>query len=96
MAPIVRDNPGRSRYELVDDGTVIGFADYVVRGDTIVIPHTEIERRLQGQGLGAILVRGALDDVRARGLAVVPQCWFVAQFIDEHPDYVDVLAGNAE
>ena len=90
MAPVVRDNPSRSRYELVDDDRVIGFADYVLRGDAVVIPHTEIERPLQSQGFGATLVRGALDDIRARRLAVVPQCWFVAQFIDEHPDYGDL------
>jgi predicted GNAT family acetyltransferase len=93
MAPTVRDNASRSRYELVDDDRVIGIADYVVQGDTIVIPHTEIERPLQGRGLGEVLVRGTLDDIRSRRLAVVPQCWFVAKFIDEQPEYRDLLAG---
>jgi hypothetical protein len=37
-------------------------------------------------------VRGALDAERAAGHTVVPQCWYVAEFIDRHPDYADLLA----
>jgi uncharacterized protein len=37
-------------------------------------------------------VRHALDDVRAAGRTVIPTCWYVAQFIDEHPEYEDLLA----
>jgi predicted GNAT family acetyltransferase len=88
----VRDNEQQRRYEIVQDGRVIGIADYQVSGDAVVFPHTEIDSSLRGQGFGAVLVRGALDDVRRQGKRVVPQCWYVAQFIDEHPDYADLLA----
>jgi uncharacterized protein len=57
------------------------------------MPHTVIDPARRRQGLGAELVRGALDDLRRRGHRVVPSCWFVAEFIDDHPDYVDLLAG---
>ncbi|MEY2420586.1 MAG: uncharacterized protein QOI95_653 [Acidimicrobiaceae bacterium] len=87
----VRDNPDRSRYELLVDGELVGIADYRIRGDVIVIPHTEIDHTKRGNGLGAILVKGALDDVRTTGRTVVPQCWYVAEFIDEHADYQDLL-----
>jgi predicted GNAT family acetyltransferase len=90
---VVRRNEERSRYELVADGQVIGVADYHVHGVTgaLVFPHTEIDAALRGQGLGAQLVRGALDDVRARGMTVEPLCWFFAQFIDEHPEYQELV-----
>lgn len=90
----VRDNADRSRYELVSEGKVIGIADYRP-GQAVVFPHTEIEPSLRGRGLGAVLVRGALDDVRRQGKAVVPQCWFVAEFIEDHPDYADLVAARA-
>lgn len=83
---------GEGRYELVEDEVVIGFADYEVRGDTVVLPHTVIDPERRGEGLGAILVRGALDDVRPTGQKVVPVCWYVGQFIDAHPEYADLLA----
>jgi predicted GNAT family acetyltransferase len=91
MATEVRNNRERSRYELVLDGEVVGIADYRVRDDAVVFPHTEIVPARRGQGLGEILVRGALDDVRGTGLPVIPACWFVAEFIDGHEDYQDLL-----
>jgi predicted GNAT family acetyltransferase len=83
---------GDNRYELVEDGVVIGFAEYQVRGDAVVLPHTVIDPDRRGEGLGAVLVQGALDDVRPAGRTVVPACWYVRQFIDAHPEYADLLA----
>lgn len=83
----VRNNSERSRYELVEDGQVIGIADYYVDGDVIVFPHTEIAASRRGNGLGEMLVRGALDDVRRRRLRVDAQCWFVRDFVEANPEY---------
>jgi predicted GNAT family acetyltransferase len=43
-------------------------------------------------GLGSRLVRAALDDVRGKGLQVVPLCPFVRGWIERHPDYADLVA----
>ncbi|HZP30453.1 MAG TPA: GNAT family N-acetyltransferase [Acidimicrobiia bacterium] len=83
----VRRNDTEHRYELFDGHELVGVADFVVRGDTVVMPHTEIVPHRRGHGLGDRLVRAALDDIRATGRAVVPVCWFVADFIDRHPEY---------
>ena len=88
----VRRNVPRSRYEITVDGRVVGFTEYTRHGDTVVFPHTEIEPSMRNRGLGAELVRGALDDVRARGNTAVAQCWYVAEFIDQHTEYADLLA----
>jgi hypothetical protein len=58
----------------------------------VIFPHTVIEPSMRGQGLGARLVQGALDDVRASGRRIEPRCWYVARFVDEHPEYQDLLA----
>jgi hypothetical protein len=87
----VRKNAERSRYELVIDAEVVGIADYRREGDTLVFPHTEVKSSLRGQGMGARLVQGALDDARAEGHRVVPRCWYVAEFIDANPEYRDLL-----
>ncbi len=92
MACVVTKNEEAARYELHVDGELAGIADYVERGDTVVLPHTEIDGSRRGQGLGAVLVQGALDDIRPTGRSVVPSCWYVAQFIDENPSYKDLLA----
>ena len=92
MSTDVRHDAARLRYELVLDGTVVGVADYRDRGDALVFDHTEVDPARRGHGLGATLVRAALDDVRAHGRTIVPRCWFVAEFVERNPDYADLLA----
>jgi uncharacterized protein len=46
--------------------------------------HTEIDTRFQGHGLGGKLVHRVLDDTRHRGLAVLPYCPFIRQWIIKH------------
>jgi predicted GNAT family acetyltransferase len=88
----VRRNDERSRYELLRGDAVIGVADFRADGEVLVFPHTEIVPEHQGRGYGDVLVRAALDDVRARGRSIVPTCWFVREFVDRNPDYADLLA----
>lgn len=88
---VTHDEEGR-RYLLRRDGEHVGLIDYRVQGDAVVMHHTEIRPDARGGGLGAVLVRGALDDVRANGGTVVPSCWYVREFIDGHPEYGDLLA----
>jgi predicted GNAT family acetyltransferase len=86
-----RDDAG-SRYELLVDGRVAGVADFVVAGTAVVVPHTEIDAARRGAGLGALLVEGVLADIRAQGRTVVPTCWYVRQYMAEHPETADLLA----
>jgi predicted GNAT family acetyltransferase len=89
----VRNAPDASRYELWEDDTLVGIADYRPGPDgALVFPHTEIRSDRRGEGLGEVLVRGALDDVRERGDTIVPACWFVADFVEANEDYRDLLA----
>lgn len=88
----VEDNVELSRYEIKDDGRVVGIADYLVENDLVVLPHTEVDPARQGAGLGAELIQAALDAIREQGKRVVPQCSYVADFIADHPDYQDLIA----
>jgi predicted GNAT family acetyltransferase len=92
MGQEIRRNDHADRYELVIDGEVVGVADYVVNGSVVVVPHTEIEPGQRGRGLGAVLVKGLLEDVRAQGRTVVPTCWYVREYIRRHPEEADLLA----
>ena len=87
----VRDNPHRSRYELLVDGQVLGVADYQPIPEAVVVSHTEVSPTLRGKGYSPILVRFLLEDLRDRGLGIVPSCWYVAQYIDDHPEFAGLL-----
>lgn len=92
MGTRVTRNDAAGRYELHVDGERVAIADFTLRGDVVVLPHTVVDPARRGQGLGAVLVAEALDDIRASGRTVVPSCWYVAEFIDSHPAYGDLLA----
>ena len=85
----VRHNEAQTRYEL---DTVHGMAVAVYRqqGDALVFVHTEVPPEDEGKGIGAQVVRAALDDSRKRGFKIVPACSFVVAFMRRHPEYNDV------
>ena len=84
----VRHNAGESRYEL-DTEHGLAVAVYREQGDRAIFTHTEVPPADEGKGIGARLVRAALDDARKRGFKIVPACSFVAAFIRRHPEYND-------
>lgn len=57
-------------------------------GHVVDVFTTQIDPACRGQGLGEVLVRAALDDLRERGTSVTASCWYVADFLDANPDYV--------
>jgi predicted GNAT family acetyltransferase len=92
METTVRDVPDADRYEIRDGDRLLGIAAYQLRGDQIRFTHTEVNPEAGESGLGSRLVRAALDDVRGKGLQVVPLCPFVRGWIERHPDYADLVA----
>jgi predicted GNAT family acetyltransferase len=88
----VSDRPNELRYEIEVDGEVAGFLMYRVEPGVLELVHTDVDPKWEGKGVGAALVQGALDDVRARGLKVRPFCPFVAAYIRRHPEYQDLVA----
>jgi uncharacterized protein len=91
MDRTVRDVPGADRYEIREGDRVLGLAAYERQGDQVVFTHTEVDPDQEGDGVGSTLARGALDDVRSRGLRVVPRCSFIRGWIERHPDYADLV-----
>jgi predicted GNAT family acetyltransferase len=87
----VRDNPEELRYEALRDGRLVGIIRYRTEPGVVVLVHTEVDEAVEGTGVGSQLVRGALDDLRARGLRVVPLCPFVAAYLRRHPESADIV-----
>jgi predicted GNAT family acetyltransferase len=65
----------------------LAIAVYRQQGDSRLFTHTEVPPNDEGHGLGAELVRAALDDTRAHGFKIVPACSFVVAFVRRHPEY---------
>ena len=87
----MRENTEKSRFEIVDGETVAGFVTERTKDDAVHLIHTEIDDAYGGQGLGSQLVSATLDTLRERGVAVVPDCPFVARYIQSHPAYASLV-----
>jgi predicted GNAT family acetyltransferase len=96
MAIDIVDNPMESRFEVLVDGKVAGFADYRLRPTKIVFTHTEVLPDYEGQGLAGKLVGHALQASADTGLRVVPLCPYVAKYIERHPEFQDLVDSPAK
>jgi predicted GNAT family acetyltransferase len=68
-----------------------GFIEYKLRGTDMAILHTIVDPAFEGQGVGSILVKDALDAARAEQWDVLPYCPFVQSYIRKHPEYQDLV-----
>jgi hypothetical protein len=96
MANTVVDAPPKSRYELLVDDAIVGFADYALGTDRIAVLHVEVDQSFGGHGLGRELVDAVFDDARRRGLFVLPHCPFARKVVAENQDaYLDLVPLDA-
>jgi predicted GNAT family acetyltransferase len=58
---------------------------------TIDLQHTVVPEADRGQGVGAALVKSAVDYARQNGLRVVATCPFVKAWLEKHPDQQHVV-----
>ena len=86
----IHDTAAEHRYKLTVDGRT-AIAAYTDEGHARVFTHTLVPPELEGHGVGTRLVAGALADVRARGLKIVPRCPFVAAYVERHPEVQDLI-----
>jgi len=93
----VEHDAAAHRYTLRVDARPSSFTEYRPIGDgtTLVFHHTVTPPHDRGNGYAGELIRRALDDVRASGHTLVATCWYVDQFVTEHPEYQDLLADRS-
>ena len=87
----VRDNPESRTYEAWAGDTVVGSLVYEQEGARTVLTHTWVEPSHREKGAGTALIRGALDDLRAKGRTITVYCTFADEFIKAHTGYADLI-----
>lgn len=92
----ITHNPTSQRFETTQDGVVCHISyktdSRQSADDTLIFDHTIVPDAVGGQGIGSALVKHALDYAQAEGKRVVPQCPFVGDYIQKHPEYKSLLA----
>jgi predicted GNAT family acetyltransferase len=88
---VVTNAPKRRRYEAHLDGELVGFSAYDVAGDVVSFTHARVYSDYGGRGYASEMARVSLDDARADGRRVRPVCSFYRWYIDQNPEYADLL-----
>jgi predicted GNAT family acetyltransferase len=81
----VIDNAGGSRFELRAGGKLAELV-YRLRGDRLVLLHTEVPAEFEGHGIGGRLVTAAVGRAAREGLTLVPLCPFAHGWLERHPE----------
>ncbi len=86
----VINNTERKRFE-VNVNEHIAVSEYMLVQERIIFTHTEVPQALEGNGIGSLLARTALEYAREKGLKVMPLCPYIASYIRKHPEYRPLL-----
>lgn len=86
---VIRD-PEAGRFVLAD-APDRAYLVYRQEDGRLTLVHTDVDDELEGEGVGSALVRAALDHAEDAALTVVPECGFVAGWLDRHPQRAERL-----
>ena len=89
--PIDHDREARRFTASVPSGTA--FLAYASAGPGLLeLYSTYVPPADRGRGAAARLVAAAVEYARAEGLRIVPSCWYVAHWLQQHPEHADLLS----
>jgi predicted GNAT family acetyltransferase len=82
----MRLNEAENRYEF-DAPHGLAVVVYRQQDDKLFFVHSEVPPADEGTGIGAQVVKAAVEDATRRGFSVVPVCSFVAAQMRRHPEW---------
>jgi predicted GNAT family acetyltransferase len=88
----VEHRPAQRRFVLLDGDDELAHTEYVERDGLWVFTHTYTEKHARHAGRAGQVVNGALNMARAAGMRIRAVCPFVADYLQQHPDYRDLVA----
>jgi uncharacterized protein len=88
----ITDDPANQFYEITVDGAYAGLLVYALSGRQCTLTHTYIEPSFHGRGLATQLIRHVMDHLRRKGTTATNYSPTLDAFLDEHPEYGDVVA----
>jgi predicted GNAT family acetyltransferase len=84
------NNIERSRFETTVSGGQ-AILDYEFYNGMLALTHTYVPPQDRNNGVAFALVHFALEYAKAEHLKVIPGCSSVALYIDEHPEYIELV-----
>lgn len=81
----------RQRFVVREADEVVGEAHYSLLTESMIdFDHTFVVPRLRNTGLSGLLAHRAVTDEIVQGKQVRASCWFIAGYLRDHPELVQV------
>ena len=87
----IEHNPAARRFVArLPEGTAV--LDYEMTSkDVMDVLSTQVPSGGRGRGVGGALVEAALTHARQNNLRVIPSCWYVGTWVEQHPEFRSIL-----
>ena len=90
----VRKDETARLYEALIDGQVVGNLAYETTGGRISLTHSYVDEDQRHRGVASALARFALEDVQKNQTKAGVYCGFVADYVEDHPEFQDAVDLN--
>ena len=87
----VRKDETTRLYEALIDGRVVGNLAYETTGGRAALTHSYVDPDQRHRGIASALARYALEDLSQSRTKVGIYCGFVADYVQDHPEWNDVV-----
>lgn len=89
----VVDNKEKNRFEAEIDGHQ-AIIEYSVKPNILTLKHIEVDKELSGRGVATEMTESVLLEIELRGLKVIPECPFIKNYINKHPEWESILSSK--
>ena len=84
-------NAQKSRFESDHDGQ-IAVAEFTLSPGALTVTHVIVPPSLRGGGVASSLAAHVVEHARRENLKIQPQCPFMADWMEKHPETRDLIA----
>ena len=79
------NNKGQGNFYILEGDERIAFMEMSRSGDVLIVPHTEVMPKAEGNGLAKELFNEMITFARKNNLKVLPLCPYVHAQFKRHP-----------
>ena len=92
----IKHNPDENRFEAFANQEIIGVINYYKEGSVIIVTHTGVKTKYEGQGIAGALTKAILSFISKNNLKINPLCSYTKSYIDRHPELKNLLQEDDE
>ncbi|HYM19964.1 MAG TPA: GNAT family N-acetyltransferase [Candidatus Kapabacteria bacterium] len=91
MHSAITNNTKRNRFETTVDGE-FAYLDYELSPGVMALVHTFVPPAQRHQGIAFRIIHFAMEYAKANNLKVIPACPSVELYLEQHPEYAELVA----